>query len=608
MPPLPLEKAERRCCWSNMEERQPTGGGWPDIRNVIRLCGFLREQWLIWLLVVFFTVAQSTARLYLPALMADIVNLVVREQDMSAFWRYGVQMFGICVLTGASGYFAFVLSAVGSQKFALNIRAALYRKVSALSVSAVDEIGKGTLITRLTADVNVCTSMADSLTHMLIEPVVMLIGGSVLLLSIETQLGTAFGALVFCQALFLAAFIRKTTPCVLRLKRLTDLLNRRLQQTLARTRLIKTLNVRDTEQKRFCELNQDLLACGVSVRKITSLFHPAIMLIADFSVAVVLIVAARTTGAEKMPVGSIMESIIYMQEILLSVVISGQMFQVIADTIPSVRRITETLYERGSFPDGTRAVDKAVSSIELWDVSFCYPASGTVLKNLSLSVGKGEFLSVTGPVGCGKSTLAGLLARLFDPQTGTVFLNRTDIRRYRLVDVRKHIALVEKRSSLVSGTVMDNLVFGRDFISPEDVDRAVRAAQCADYLDALPEKYQTPILSIENTFSGGERQRLTIARALAGKPDVLLLDDCTSSLDYATEEALLREIRRAYPELSIVLFTQRARSASMADKVAYMSGGNITHIGEEREMRVHCKPYRTMFFSRQREETADAGT
>ena len=562
-----------------------------DLRKLLRL--FFKQKTRICLAAVF-SAAQCAAQIYLPILMAQIVDHGIVEGDLTWIPRNGVRMLLTCFVLSGCGYAAHILSVVSSERFAVDLRTQAYNRICDLSVDDVARFGTGSLITRLTADVQVCASLMGAMLQITLSPLLLMIGGTVIVWKMNARMGIIFFVFIVVQIALMLLFIRKTSPMFQRVFTYIDRINARLQEVLSRLRLVKILTREPSERESFNQLNTEFMLFGISVQKIVSVFQPVVMMIVDCAVAAVLLFAARSPSGQGVRIGEVMETISYAQQILLSIVITGRLFRLISQSLPGAARLREILDAESSLADGETPLGEPVRTLTLENVSLVYPASGEALSDFSITVRQGDFLAFIGPTGCGKSSLASLCARLRDASAGRILLNGAGIASFHLDDVRRRIALVEKDTDILAGTFRDNILFGRDYVGEEDLRTACEAAQCLPLLRTLPEGYDSEIASMGRSLSGGERQRLAIARALAGNPDVLLLDDCTSSLDYATEERLLREVRSAYPALTILLFTQRTASAAKASCVVYMEKGRKIDSGSDASLRRTCSAYRAL--------------
>ena len=331
-----------------------------------------------------------------------------------------------------------------------------------------------------------------------------------------------------------------------------------------------------------------------SVHKKLAVFNPLIMLIMDLAVASVLYISGRQVSAGTVSVGVVLSAITYAEQVLMSITAGGNMFRVIAETKPSAARILSVLDAEPDMKDGNQRLEQPFSELCMKDVRYAYPDGTQVFDSLNFRISAGEMIAAVGPIGCGKTTLAGLCARLFDPSSGSVSINGTDLCSLLLEDVRGTAVLVEKQTAVLEGSIQDNIVFGRENIGMDAVLKAVSAAQLDKYIEQSPEGLNTYMLSMGKSLSGGERQRLTIARALAGAPGLLVLDDSTSSMDYETEKNLFIALRSQYPDMAILLTTNRLPSALRADKIIVLDEGKIVGEGTDAELRESCGLYLRM--------------
>lgn len=560
-----------------------------DLTYILRR--MLRRGWML-AAAVLLTAGQCLLKLRLPKLMEAAVNEGVLRSDLSRVYAVGRQMLWVCLAMGAIGYGANLLCAVIAQRAALRLRNDAYRHVSALSVNQVNRIGQGTLINCLTTDIDVCAALINAMILLVVEPVLLAVGGIAMMWRIAPILGQVFAGFAAMQLIVMALFIRSTAPGFAKVRQAMDAMNSRLQSAFAGFRLTKVGGAQAAEQARFDERNQEMFDRTFAVQRRIAFFNPLVMLIMNLAVASVLALSGFQVASGAMNVGRVLSAITYSEQILLSIMAGGQMYRRVTEAQPSAKRLRRILDEVPEAAGGDAPLDQPFRSLTFEGVGFAYAGGGDVLRGVNLRLGAGERVALIGPIGSGKTTVAGLCARLFDATSGRVTLNGEDIRHWRIEDARRTVALVEKQSAVLEDTVRENVRFGRDGVTPGDIDRAVAAAQLADYLADKPEGLQTPLASMGRSLSGGERQRLTIARALAGNPGLLVLDDATSALDYATERALLAALRREYPDMALLLITNRLASARQADRIILLDGGRVEAEGADAELRQGSALYR----------------
>ena len=535
------------------------------------------------------TGVQCILMLSLPRLMSVIVDEGILAGNLSLIGKQGGQMLLLCFFLALTGYGARVLGEVGSLRFSLDLRKVLYGKITDLSFVTFEKLGSASFITRLTDDVQILSRFICALIQVMVEPFFMVLGGAFFIWRIEKQMSLLFLGFILLQLFIMWFFIRRTAPLFQKVRTLIDGINAHLQDVFSHLSLVKRLGTYERENKAFEGRNRELVSTGYSIQKLLAVFQPLVMLVVDLAVGSILFYAQAAVRGPSL--GHILQILSYAQQILLSIVISGRIFQMLAEAAPSIRRIEEVFCMEAS-TGGEEEISDAMESFGAASLSFAYPETKLLLKDISFTIHKGEFLVVTGPVGCAKTTLAALLIGLYEPLEGEVLRNQKNINRYRQDALRRRVALVEKHTAIFSGTLRDNLVFGRDHISEEDMLLALQAAQCQGILDQTEGGLDGKVALLSKYLSGGEAQRLSIARALSGRPEVLILDDATSSLDYGTEAKLLSSLREKYPDMALILFTQRAGTALSADTAAYMDQGRFLCYGPPKDVMRDCEGFR----------------
>lgn len=525
------------------------------------------------------TAVSCAAELALPNMMADIVNEGLLGRRIEAVQAGSANMLITVLILALAGFGTFMTCAAVSERFALELREELYEKIMVLSVRQVEDIGAGPLITRLTGDTNVCASLAQVSLQMLLEPALLLIGGVVMMWRISHAFDAVFLAFVALQSVLVLLFVYKTMPLFLKALEKNDRMNGFLQSELRCLRLIKAYGEESRESAAFGRFTEEIRAAQMGVRRWTALFDPMILLVVNSAVACILLLS----GSQALRAGSVLEAMTYAEQILLSIVISGRLFSQAAEAKASAGRLAEILRAEPAVTGGKTPVPSGgIGRIILRNVSFRY-SGAPVLSGLDLTFEQGAFVAVCGSAGCGKTTLSRLLCRVCDPTSGQILADGTDLRSYQLDGVRRSIAVVERTMDIIEGTIAENILYGREDISEKDVEWALEVTGADELVRALPEGRDAWASSA--SLSGGDRQRLALARALAGRPSVLVMDDCTSSLDYATERAVLRSIRENCPGLTVILMTQRVPSVEGADLVVCIGEDGRAKSGTAEQLR-----------------------
>ena len=562
------------------------------MKDLVYMLRRLFRQRIAVLVAVLLTVGQCALKLWLPKMMENTVNNGALAGSLDYVKANGLRMLAVCVVLGILGYAANLLCAVIGQRFALRLRNETYQNISGLSVRQVSGLGCGTLITTLTSDIDQCASLISAIILLVVEPLLLMFGGIGMMWRIAPAFGLMFSAFVAVQLLVMALFIRHTAPGFARVRAAVDAMNSRLQMALSNFSLTKMSNTQAVGQAGFDQRNEALFDTSYRVQKLVAVFNPMVMLLMNMAVGCVLWLSGYRMSAGTVNVGMVLSAITYSEQVLLSIMVGGLMYRKLTEAQPSARRIRRILSMQPDLADGQVRMDGPFRELSFEDVSFAYAEGGKVLDGVDFTIRAGEMMAVIGPIGSGKTTLADLCARLYDATGGRVLLNGRPIGDWRMEDVLGAVALVERQTDVLEGSVEDNVRFGREGIARDEVLRALDAAQLRDYLADKPAGLDTPLASMGRSLSGGERQRLTIARALAGRPGLLVLDDATSALDYGTEQALFDAVRQAYPDMALLLVTNRLYSAIQADRILVLNEGRVEAEGSDETLRAESPLYR----------------
>lgn len=562
------------------------------MKDLVYMLRRLFRQRIAVVAAVLLTVGQCALKLWLPRMMENTVNNGALAGSLDYVKANGLRMLAVCVVLGILGYGANLLCAVIGQRFALQLRNETYRNITGLSVRQVSGLGCGTLITTLTSDIDQCASLISATILLVVEPLLLTVGGIGMMWRIAPAFGLTFTAFVAVQLLVMALFIRHTAPGFARVRGAVDAMNSRLQTALSNFSLTKMSNAQAVGQAGFDQRNDALFDASYRVQRLVAVFNPMVMLLMNMAVACVLWLSGYRLSAGAVNVGMVLSAITYSEQVLLSIMAGGLMYRKLTEAQPSAGRVRRVLSIRPDLADGGASMDGPFRALSFEDVSFAYAEGGKVLDGVDFTIRAGEMLAVVGPIGSGKTTLADLCARLYDATGGRVLLNGRPIGDWRTEDVLGTVALVERRTDVLEGTVEDNVRFGREGIARDEVLRALDAAQLGDYLADKPAGLDTPLTSMGKSLSGGERQRLTVARALAGRPGLLVLDDATSALDYGTERALFDAVREAYPDMALLLVTNRLFSATQADRILVLNEGRVEAEGPDETLRAESPLYR----------------
>lgn len=564
-------------------------------------------------LVMALVLLQSLAELYLPTLMADIVNKGVVTGDNAYIWRIGgfmllVTLGGTLVSIGAS-YFSSRISA----GFGRDVRGKVFSHVENFSLQEFDKIGTASLITRTTNDINQVQQVLVMMMRLMVMAPMMCIGGLIMALSKDAKLTLVLVVAIPVLTLTILLVARKGLPLFRVIQKKLDKLNLVLREGLTGIRVIRSFNRLEHEQGRFVEANRDLTETSVKVNQIMALLMPLMMLIMNFSSIAIIWFGGIRISEEHMAVGDLMAFLQYAMQIMFSLLMLSMMFVMVPRASASAVRINDVLLQDAVIKDpakpasksGRHGDGKTISggTVEFDNVTFSYPgAEQPAVEGISFRVLPGEVTAIIGGTGSGKSTLINLIPRFYDIDSGSIRIDGVDVREYTQEQLRAKIGLVPQKAVLFTGTIADNIRYGKEEATDEEIRRAADIAQATDFIEGMQDGFGSAIAQGGTNVSGGQKQRLSIARALVRKPDIYLFDDSFSALDYKTDARLRAALRRETTSSAVIIVAQRVSTIMDADRIIVLDEGRIAGIGNHRELMATCEVYREIVSSQLSEE------
>ncbi len=548
---------------------------------------------------------EAVFELFVPLVMADIIDKGIAAGDKTLILKNG----GILIILAVCGLsFTLVcqyLASVASQGVGTLLRRDLYAHVNTLSYKEIDRIGTSALVTRIANDVNQVQTAVAMLIRLVIRAPFLVVGATVMAFSISPKLSLIFFGCMIAIVLIMYPIMQVTVKLFKRQQKSLDNISRITRENLSGVRVVRAFSRQEHEKERFEESAEEYRVFALKAGRINALLNPAIFIVVNVAYLLIVYFGGGMVSVDGLTQGEVIALVNYMTQISLALVVVANLVTIFTKAAASSQRINEVFDMQPSVvgADSSPAEAADAPAIEFRDVSFSYldgDGAEKSLENISFTLGKGEVLGIIGGTGSGKSTLVNLLARFYDTTAGKVLVNGVNVRSYPDKMLREIIGLVPQKTELLSGSIRDNMTMGREDISDERILAALETAQAKEFTDALPEGLDARILQGGKNFSGGQKQRLSIARAIARDPQILILDDSSSALDYATDAKLRKALKEL--DMTCVIVSQRANSIRHADKIIVLDDGEAAGIGTHAELLRECNVYREICLTQYTEQ------
>lgn len=551
----------------------------------------------------FFKLLEAIFELIVPVVMAKIIDNGIGSGDSS----YILKMSGVIVLLGVCGLgFALTcqfLAAKCAYGFGTDLRSALYKHINSLSYSSIDRIGTASLVNRLTNDTNTVQNGVNMFIRLAVRAPFLVIGAAVMAITIDLKLSLIFFVAAPLISAVIFMIMRKTIPMYKATQQRLDRAAMLTRENLEGTRVIRAFSRQQEEIEEFGEAVDDIADCSVAVGKISAILNPVAFMVMNLGIVAVLWFGGARIDAGRLTQGELTAFVNYMTQILLALVVLANLIVLFTKAAASANRVSE-VFDLPSEENGDimASGDKADTILEFRSVSFAYEGAGdNSVKDISFTLRRGQTLGIIGGTGCGKTTLASLIPCFYRATSGEVLVSGVNVNDHDRDSLRKIIGTVPQKAVLFSGTVRDNMKLRSENASDEEIISALKTAQAWEFVSRLPDGLDTVISQGGKNLSGGQKQRISIARALVGKPDIVILDDSASALDYATELALRRALRSELPETTVIMISQRTTSIKDADLIIVMDDGEAAGIGTHSELLESCAVYREIYDSQMNE-------
>lgn len=547
-----------------------------------------------------FTILEVVMEVLLPFITALIIDNGLEQSDMPAILKYGALMLIMAVVSLFSGAMAGKFAASASSGFACNLRESMYIRVQDYSFSNIDKFSTAGLVTRMTTDVTNLQNAFQMTIRIAVRAPLMLVSSMVMCFLINRDLSLVFLAALCFLAVVLALIMRKASAVFREVFDRYDDLNASVQENVTAIRVVKAYVREDHEKQKFNKAAQNLYRLFVKAESMLALNNPVMMLVVYACITAVSWFGAQFIVEGGMTTGDITSLFSYIMSVMMSLMMLSMIFVMITMSSASVRRISEVLNEKPELHNPENPVmEVADGSIDFEHVSFAYK-HGTgedTLEDIDLHIKSGETIGIIGGTGCGKSSLVNLISRLYDASEGTVKVGGRDVREYDMEVLRNEVSVVLQKNVLFSGTILDNLRWGNEKASEEECQKACEAACADEFIDRLPNGYETWIERGGTNVSGGQKQRLCIARALLKKPKVLILDDSTSAVDTATDSKIRKAFQTYIPGTTKIIIAQRVSSVEDADRILVLDDGKINGFDTHEHLLENNAIYRDIYES-----------
>ncbi|MBP1745028.1 MAG: Lipid export ATP-binding/permease protein MsbA [Firmicutes bacterium] len=572
---------------------------------MLKLYRYLKPYTWFVVAVVTFVFLQTLSDLYLPTLMADMINYGVMEGDSGYIMKTG----GFMLLVAAVGTICSIIASYLSSKTAVGLgtilRNNIFKRVESFSLHEFDAIGTATLITRTTNDINQIQQVTIMIMRMMISAPMMAVGGIILAMRQDRELTLVLAVAMPVLALVIILIASKMIPLFKMIQIRIDRINLVMREKLTGIRVIRAFNTTELESRRFEEANFNLTDNYIRVNKIMAFMMPSIMLIMNLTSLAIIWFGGIYISRGEMDLGALSAFMQYGMQIMMSMLMLAMMFIMVPRAQAAAVRINEVLETVPEITDPAQPKENFVGKghIEFRDVSFSFHgAEEPTLKNISFSAHPGEVTAIIGSTGAGKSALLNLIPRFYDIQSGSILIDGVDIRDITQEHLRSRIGLVPQKAFLFSGSIAENIRFGKDDATDEEIFHAARVAQAADFIEGMEGGYQHEIAQGGMNVSGGQKQRLSIARALVRKPEIYLFDDSFSALDFKTDAKLRAALKDEIGDSTEIIVAQRVGTVMDADRIIVLDEGMIAGIGSHKELLSTCEVYREIVSSQLSEE------
>lgn len=566
----------------------------------MRIFKYLKKYWFFAILAPLFMVGEVLMDLVQPLLMAEIVDVHLINEDFTMIVLTGLKMLGLVLIGGVFGILSGVFTNLAAFKYSNDMRKDVFDHIVRLSFEQTDKFTTGSLVTRVTNDITQVTNIVAMSMRMLVRTFMQFAGGIVALLTINPKFSSILLYILPVLLVAIIIILAIISPKFSIMQSRVDDVNAVVQENVTGARVVKAYTGEEKEKKRFEKANQNLFDINWKVFKTLSIMSPFMSVCIYVALISIMYIGGqdivKDTGLQ---VGDLTAAISYITMILMGFLMLAMFAQTIVRGTASIKRLNAVLDTTPVVLEGEVEETEEVGTVEFKNVSFSYPGSSgdNVLTNINLKVNRGEKIGILGSTGCGKSSLVNLITRFYDVTDGEVLVDGVNVKEFKFASLRNKVALVLQKSELYSGTIKENICWGKEDATMEEVVEAATIAQADTFIKSFNEGYDTYVAEKGASLSGGQKQRISISRALIKKPEILIFDDSTSALDLQTEANLYKAINESLKEMTIITIAQRVASVKNADKIVVLNDGEIASIGSHDELIESCPIYQEIYNS-----------
>ena len=590
-----------------------------------RIFHYLKPYALLAVVSPLLMIGEVAADLCLPKLMSVIVDYGINASgdvsesvlgstvmrivfgegsytSMQVIITFGVLMLLVVLVGGFFGVFCAYTAAKASQGLGDDLRCDAYAKVMSLSIEQTDRFTTGSLVTRMTNDITMIVEFTEMVLRMLVRSPMFFIGGTIMLCTLDLKFGFVLLCSLPIMAIMLVLVLGKAVPIFGNIQKKLDKVNSVVQENVSGARVVKAYVREDYEYELFKSANRELRDTNIKVQKLMAIMHPVLTVVMNAAVIAVILIGGfeiENVAGSGMSAGTIMAAVTYVTQVIMSIMMVTMLFHSVSRAMASVKRVGEVLDSDPVIVSGERRSEGDEIAVSFKGVDFRYPSAKgrPVLHDINIDIKKGETFAIIGETGSGKTSLVNLIMRFYDATEGEVSVNGVPVKEYELSSLRSGISYVMQKSELFSGTIAENIRWGKADATDEEVAEAARIAQAEEFVNSFADKYDTYIAEKGASLSGGQKQRMSIARALVRRPEIIILDDATSALDLATEAKLRRALRDDLKDATVIMIAQRIASVKEADRIAVIENGTIKDCGSHDELMRTSETYRDIYNS-----------